>query len=595
MNIPTSDVPVSPDYIPYPIRSQINQIDPRLDVFWQDYLLGILKDLSEHDRRNVAGQLLVPKKIFWDNHSKTFEYAPDGSEDSLVQLLSDIPPHAHHFKAFAQGSTHYLKHLKSYEHVEQIADFLENILDKIQELPTDEDTALQNLKQRLYTEFIYACGEIIRNKPELTLPDNYRGLNSNILKTFINEVYLKHKLLGYWFKTLSHRELADLPSELLNDFLHKQQKIRQLEIIRTSKYIFALAPTVESDKDPFAIRRFLQEETLFSQNQIIFNGVALNPTLLTPNSGSYQDTFKQQIGCIITLQSDVRIEIFDFLEEVEYFHGTVLLPLLFSPWPTDMPLNKAVGERLLQYEKLLVQNILYPLREVLLNTVGNNNEHDVLYIGMRRLFGNILSTFKEFLSLPALLLNEQADLLFGRLVGYTLFLEKRRKCVFVMQSREVWRQQSALMHEPVKQLSAILSRSIEQHRELNKEILSRQAAVEAHNSLMDILLKRKQREQEALNRLKRRSGQAQLEAYQQMLSLPRSYPEQVVHLEFDSLLMSSENKRHYAFPAGDNGITRLPVVMPLPTNGLNFNLTTFAYELNRNVEQTEAGPDAPEL
>lgn len=64
------------NYIPYPIRTKVSSIDPRLDVFWQDYLLGIFRDLSPKDRKNVAQQILAPKHIVWNAQAKKFEFAP---------------------------------------------------------------------------------------------------------------------------------------------------------------------------------------------------------------------------------------------------------------------------------------------------------------------------------------------------------------------------------------------------------------------------------------------------------------------------------------------------------------------------------------
>lgn len=581
------DNTITSEHIPYTVRSQITQIDPKLDVFWQDYLLSIIKSLGEHERIIIAKQILAPKHIYWNSASKSFEYLPE-EEDSLNRIQIDIPNQARHFKAFVQGAIHHLKNLQEYDNVEQISDFLENFLEKIQQLNTENDFELQTLKQRLHTEFIYACASIIRNKPNLVIPQNYRGLNTHIIKTFINEIYLKQQLLGYWFRTLSNRQLADMPYELMNDYLRREQKVRQLEVIMTSRYIFAIAPCIEAHRNPFAIRRFLKEETLFSQNRVIFNGVALNPAMLQHQSEAnieYQERFKQQIQHIITLDSNIGTEVFDLLEEIEYFHDNKLLPLLFTSFPVDIPLTKAVLARLQKYEKLLIENILKPLFQALRHNLGNQDEYDVFYVGVRQIFGNILSTFKEFLALPALLLNEHADLLFGRLVGYTLFLKKRRQHLFVVQTPEEWeyRNSKNQIEAPLHHIQTILQQNIDQHRNLVKEINSQQSIVEATPSLMDRLLKRKQRENEKLNGLKRRSHQAQLQVYQEILQLPHNYPEQVVHLEFDSPLITNQNRRHYAFPAGTNGLTQLPFLITLPSNGLNFNLSSFANELTQKI------------
>lgn len=64
------------NYIPYPIRTKVSSIDPRLDVFWQDYLFETFRELSPKDRENVMKQILTPKHIIWNKDSKKFEYNP---------------------------------------------------------------------------------------------------------------------------------------------------------------------------------------------------------------------------------------------------------------------------------------------------------------------------------------------------------------------------------------------------------------------------------------------------------------------------------------------------------------------------------------
>ena len=157
MDIPPPQISVPDDYIPYPIRTQINQIDPRLDVFWQDYLVDIFKRLRDHDRKNVAVQLLAPKKIFWNKESKTFGYYPDGTEDNLTRVLADIPHSARHLKAFAVSAVRHLDSLRAYEHIEEIADFLENVLDKIQNLENRRHPTTANPQTKALYRLYLCC------------------------------------------------------------------------------------------------------------------------------------------------------------------------------------------------------------------------------------------------------------------------------------------------------------------------------------------------------------------------------------------------------------------------------------------------------
>ena len=70
-----------PDYIPYQLRTRITQIDPKLDVFWQQHLHEIFTRITPQERKNIAEQLLTPNNIFWNSDKKVFEY-----RDSLANL-----------------------------------------------------------------------------------------------------------------------------------------------------------------------------------------------------------------------------------------------------------------------------------------------------------------------------------------------------------------------------------------------------------------------------------------------------------------------------------------------------------------------------
>ena len=64
------------------------------------------------------------------------------------------------------------------------------------------------------------------------------------------------------------------------------------------------------------------------------------------------------------------------------------------------------------------------------------------------------------------------------------------------------------------------------------------------------------------------------------LAVPKSFPKYNVFIEFESLTSLSELERHYAFPNGDNGLMRLPLLMKIPENLIDFDIETFSLLLN---------------
>ena len=563
------------DYIPYHIRVHITQIDPKLDIFWQQHLHHIFKNISPKDRKNVAEQILAPNNIFWNSEKKAFEHR-EAINLSFGKICAAIPPQYKKLKALTNKILASMSYFEGYTHALEIADYLENILNQISAFDTEDNIELLILKQNLYRSFIYTAAAAIRHKPELILPENIRQLSSDAVKVFINEVYLKQQILGYWFKTLRNRQLEEIPSPLISEYLVRQKKERQLEIIRASGYLFIIAPMVEYNANPFTIRRFLLEDNLFGR-ALLLNGIAL-PTAHIDNPPPHiQEAFKRQIESIITISGNVRSAIVDFMEQLNNYHEDYLLPLLFKPFDVSASgLEQDVQRRLRQFEQQLSTGILQPMAEALRQLPNNKEEFDYMYITLRQLFGSIISAFKDFQAQPALLMSLEADMLLGRLVAYAALLEKRRDCVFVEQDELQW-------NENHKKTKCFINYARSVAKEFLDDYLTHKNAVSQHETMlakpatfMGRLFKTKEKLEDKLDDLKKSMRKVQYAAHAQLYFLPDDIKTQTLHMELETSLILNEKTRYYAFPNGANGISALPLMFPIADNRIQFNLPSFA-------------------
>lgn len=60
-----------------------------------------------------------------------------------------------------------------------------------------------------------------------------------------------------------------------------------------------------------------------------------------------------------------------------------------------------------------------------------------------------------------------------------------------------------------------------------------------------------------------------------ILQVPRTHANNSVFIEFETLQHLQEVARHYAFPCGDNGLTRLPMLIHLPETYDTFEIEDF--------------------
>ncbi|WP_303065511.1 hypothetical protein [Alysiella sp.] len=568
--------------IAYPLRTLITQIEPRLDVFWQEQLLEIFRGITPQERKDVLTQLLEPKGIFWHAQAQKFEYREQHLPFS--EWIKNIPAGAKNLKILAVRLLDSLNILSTYEDINHVADYLDNIFVQISQVKVQNNVENQVWKQKLHDEFIYAVASVVRNNQTWQVPKNLRGLNIPILKTFICEVFLKRQLLGYWFKTQRNRQLAEMPQPLIHDFLCREQRIRQLEVVRASKYFFAIAPTLESGINPFTLRRFLQEDRLFSNQRVLFNGVAVNTALLNQYDEIYQEKFKKQVSCIITIEANISRVVVDFVHELENYHDDVLMPFLFEPFDLgQIDLLAAVEKRLALYEEMLNKHILLRLRYALLNYAKNSDEFEYLYVAARQLFGSILAVFKDFQTLPAVLMNVSADIMFGRLVGYATFLEKRHDDIFVVQSEEMWQAHNARLREPLKKVVETVSQHIGLYQKRCAEAEQQALVLAKPENFWGKLLKKREKQTKKWEESKKAAREIVYQVHQSLMNLPKDFTLEMVYLEFDAKLITDEKQRNYAFPSGDNGMTQLPVVLTLPENRLHFDLNEFIKQLEEKI------------
>jgi hypothetical protein len=127
-NQPTQRIAYPADYIPYPIRAQITQIDPKLDVFWQQHLQEVFATLSAQDQTNVTQQLLNRMGITWHAEAKKFIFQ-DPDAQTFAQFVAGIPAKLKTVKILGVNIQNSMEKLRSYAEAVKIADFLENILE----------------------------------------------------------------------------------------------------------------------------------------------------------------------------------------------------------------------------------------------------------------------------------------------------------------------------------------------------------------------------------------------------------------------------------------------------------------------------------
>ena len=559
--------------IPYQIRATLLQMEPSLDANWEELLANIFEGADIDVREEIDRQILKPKEIQWNRVTNSFDYRVTNSLAILKHSFS-----SERMRSIATKLSHSINWLKNITDPIQIADYLENALHQIDQIPVEDDLKLQREKMMMRRVYLQDVAKLIRTL-EIDPPGGVRGLTPNQIKSFIVEVYIKQQLLGYWFKPLLARSSAMMDHPFFKFWLLKEQSVRRFDIVKTSEYLFIIAPVSNFENNPYSIRRFLFEDFLDYNEQIFLNGIVLDMSRYTEKG--YIDEFTKQVQMMITVQHQVHKDVILIVQEFEELAEKKLIPMLTQTIGTGGGKNSDVvaKQHIRKFESILTNDLLIPLHDALRNHISHLEEYQYLFVSIHRIFSDILAHYKDFKEQPALFFNHTIQLFEYQLLAYVKLLEKRKEEIFVPMNIYEWKVMNDRSEQPILSLQKDLTRHITDYRETTLYIgRLKKEQTEVQGSFMKRMMRGDKLDKE-LQQVSHSAIRIKKQAYLDILSIPKNFRKYSVFIEFESFTATSELERHYAFPSGDNGVTRLPLLVKIPENLEHFNLE----ELNNSI------------
>lgn len=297
-------------YIPYELRIRIFLINPHLDLYWADSLRHIFSQTPLELHYPIAYELLKPMQIAYNKAAHSFIFQGEKIDFAHFATTIENP----NLRSLTEKFSSYLIKLSEENEADRFIDLMENAIEQIHIIDTENDLNRQIVKRKIHEHFIYAVADIVRQKPTFYVKENVRHIDSEAIKSYINEVYLKQQLLGIGFHTLRMRELMESKNPFINEYMVHVQRTRQLSIVHTSHYYFAIAPSRAHHVNIFSVRRFLEEDRMGDRGYLYLNAA------LIPANKVYEDDairrFIQQIGRIYTVEGSVSKYIIDLTDRI---------------------------------------------------------------------------------------------------------------------------------------------------------------------------------------------------------------------------------------------------------------------------------------
>ncbi|WP_374666132.1 hypothetical protein [Acinetobacter sp.] len=565
-------------YIPYYLRVKLQQIEPALDIDWKKNLDNLLKEIPESLIEKAEDQFLKRKNIRFDPQKKEYYYIGYTSTRDLAEHIKN--PKLLNLIPRLLISLDYLKNLST---ALEIANYLESVLSEIREATNSIHTK-DIEKKELLCSFLYDAADIIK-KIDFSVKENTRGITTDQVREFILEVFIKKIILRSWFSKILQNELKSDKNPFFNDYLYSQQKIRDFDLIKTSKYYFIIASTIENTEVHYSIRAFLSEETLGSNGGIYIQGLVLEESKIS--DPSYIKNLDFLINRIIGIQRTLSPHITQLIEGFHDYNQTEIFSLLSSQLNVNsFSVDSIVNEHLIEVEKKLTVNILEPFQAALNQVYQQPDELEYCFLNIRRLFIELLNMYDDFLYNSAIAYNNQALNFKQKLLAYLKLLNQRKSQIFKpFDSIESYEPKLHETNMLLVKMQNLIKSSLEENRKVQQQISlwEKETKKAEQAGFFTRLFKKTDGIQKEIEKLQKQQKDIRSKCYSEIISIRKQNPTLCVNFEIENAYSSSYRDLNYAIATGTLGVSRLPLLITLPNDPQDFNLQLMSKNLYSDV------------
>lgn len=561
------------------IIRMLKDIHPVLNHDWKDKIPHLLDKLDEDSRRRAYKNILEPKNISLTPDNKLV-FSGQLTLTEAKRLLVSRP-----ISVALDKLLRIVNGIKQTRNILTIGDSLEAGVELINSINTEDNFALQKEKLRLIEAFLYDFATELREH-DFDPPPSERGLTVDMIKTYIIEVFIKEKLLSYWFSTLPLRELKRDPLTFVNTTLFDEAKVRRLGIVSTERYFFLIGEVAKFEQDRYSVRRFLLDDDTMGGRFIYFNILAVDKYKL--RESSYQTKIRKDLTRVVTLQRQLTNQVIEFVDGLENCQLQYLLPLLTKPLEADgTNLQTIIEFRLHDYERNLSLLVLGKANRILKEFAQTPDDYEYLFFGLKSFLVELLGDIRDFYYQSSARWSLKSQEMEFKLVSYLRLLEKRKSSIFTADREHILKENPELdFNRPVNELKQIIDDAAPTIRVIKQQLKDAYQQIELAaerndwQKFWDKCLNKKLPDPE---KIRKQLEQVAKESLVEIVRIPKKYKRTTIYLEFEGLIGIDETVRHYAFPKGELGISFLPILIRLPEDSRDFDLATVKDALKPTV------------
>ena len=551
---------------------QLKSIDPALGGNWKTILISILPQLDIPSRKSVYEKILSKRNI-----SPNFTYI---IPDDLRSLLSKTAIRHRELKAIAIQMLKFIESKPdSYDAIE-LADKVEAMIDYLNRIDIGDHILDQKSRESIKKAFLYDLAFWIDNVNLIVQP-GIRHLNTDIVKTYFKEVFIKQKIQGRDFRAWDSTDIDFQEQDKLPDIIKREAKRKKFFVIESERYWFLIGIADKSRQNPYSIKRFLHEDGGSNDLFVYLTHVVIRKELI--DEERYIRHVKYCTSRLYTLDAGVSDTIIKFIAEAQHLCKTQIIPLLKKELKKDGEETEYhISKRMNDYEHQITISILNKLPNIINNAVTDSDDRYYLFYYLTKIFNKLIDNLQNFQLRPIATYSSNVEIMIARLISFKYFLDT------IYDSLEDKKFEIKNFTNASKEIIAIVKEAFDSTEQnliqLNQlgEKLKFYLETKENGSIWQ-KIKVGFPPNYTLEDVEHSKNEAKNEFFLSIINLAKKHNDNIVYVEFDCNEILNEYYRHYAIANEKMAIARLPKVLRLPEDKKTFNIQKTNEAIHHNV------------
>lgn len=551
---------------------QLKSIDPALSANWKTIITDILPQLDKSSRKSVYEKILSKRNI-----SANLTYIVP---DDLREVLFKNAIRNRELEAISIQMLKFIETKPSSYDAIELADKVEAMIDYLNCIDIGDHFLDQKSRISIKNAFLYDLAAWI-DSVDLIVQPGIRQLNTDIVKTYFKEVFIKQRIQQRDFRAWDSTDIDFQQQENLPNIIKKEAKGKKFFVIESEKYWYLTGIADKPRQNPYSIKRFLHEETGSNEAFVYLTHIVIRKNLLEKKP--YLDHINHCMSRLYTLDVGVSDTIIKFIEEIQYLYKTQIKTLLKKELKKDgEDTEYYIHQRMSEYEQQITVLILNKLNNIIKNAISDDHDRDYLFYYLSKIFNKIVDSVQIFQLQPVATYSFNVEVMIARLISFRHFLEM----IYDLLGDDNF---------DIKELAGVSENIITTIKEEFDEVENNLEQIERLGKKLETYYKIKndgniwQRIMVGLppkysfEDIENSRYEIKKEFFLSIVRLAKTQTDNIIYLEFDCNEALNEYYRHYAIANDKMIIARLPKILRLPEDKETFDVKKVNEAIHHNV------------